>query len=572
MIASQTGSFRYVKPGLKNSSGKLSSMLTAIEISNFAIIEHQTIGFSPGLNVISGETGAGKSIILSALEIILGGKPKVSSIRAAADQLEVQAHFDLGVLPAQIKNELPDSVRGDELLISRSFNRHGKGRVYFNGRLASAALLEEVSGKLVNICRQGQQMLLLEPRYHRELIDDFGTPSDLLSEMSEAMRSCRELQELFDKAAALKRDFVRRQNEINEIISDLQPLSLRAGLRAELETSIRRLEGSERLVENLQQALALLEGEQGILTQLSLCQPRFLQAARLDPDAASFSERAASLKTEADDLAHSISEHLYKIDIDQQSLSELRDRLANVARMERKYRCADDELLQVLVGAEREMTVAPELDAGKLEGQLSAARVRAEELARRLSTVRRESAERLVKAIEADLAELNMPDVRLSVAIEKAELNSTGCDRIEFLISTNKGEPYKALKHVASGGELSRVMLALKKNLRDRSNVNVLVFDEVDSGVSGKVARAMGRKLRELAQNSQVICITHLAQIASLADHHLLVDKKVGERTVSIVREIQGKEKVEEIARMLAGYKVTKAARESAKELLASKN
>ena len=270
-------------------------------------------------------------------------------------------------------------------------------------------------------------------------------------------------------------------------------------------------------------------------------------------------------------LETEVLSYLSSLSLDENKLLLLREELAEIARLERKYRCNDSGLIELLKTSKARLSTLADLNDGKELGKkLQTCREELQAIAHELSKRREISGNTLVKAVEKDLTSLSMPEAKIKVEIEEADFSESGCDLLEFLISTNKGEMFKPLRQIASGGELSRIMLVLKKNLKDRSGVNVLVFDEVDTGISGSVARAVGEKLKNLSAHSQVICITHLAQIASLADIHILVNKEVNDRTISLVKVLQGEEKVDEIARMLAGYEITDATRESAKELLSS--
>lgn len=546
-------------------------MLTELHISNFAIIEQQTISFGAGLNVISGETGAGKSIILSAIELILGGRPKAHFIRDGSDALEVQAIFSLEGIEPEVRRSLPDLVEGSELAISRTVNRAGKGKVYLNGRLATVGLLAEVVGRLVNICGQGQHISLLEPSYHLMMVDEFAKNGALRAEYTalydewrKALARLEEVEERFARSAL-------RQAELEATIEELESLQLAPGLRDELEGRVRALANAERIMQGCQSIAGALEDE-GVLTQLAAVSGSLHELAKLDQRLLPYCELLGSARAELAELAGDLSSHAAKVELSEEALDELRERLATLARLERKYRCGEEGLIKILELAREERKLLEEgADLDKLRAKLASLEAQACDSAARLGESRRRAADALASQVAAELADLSMTHAKLGARIEPAPLGPSGAEKLELEISTNKGESFKPLRQIASGGELARIMLVLKKIFRERTGVNVLVFDEVDTGISGSVARAVGEKLRALSRFSQVICITHLAQVASLADVHLLVGKKVGERTISIVKELGSEEKVEEIARMLAGYSVTQAARESARELLASK-
>ena len=548
-------------------------MLSELTISNFAIIDKQSLSFHPRFNVISGETGAGKSILLHALEFILGGKGSPSLVRTGAELMEVQALFDLSEISAEIRADLPEIVgEGDELVVSRTQPREGRGKVLINGRLGTVALLEEIVRKLVNICSQHHQTKLLDARYHLELLDGYAALEQQSSEMSavysELQRAKAHLQSLEKQAA--KRE--ERRLELEGIVEELGALSdLKEGRRAELESEIRRIANAEKLISVSQQALELCSGDNGLSIVLKELHNSIAEIARLDPSAESI---ARDFDRSVDALAEceiALSRYVNSLDVDASLLESLREELSLLARLERKYRQDDAGLLTLLESAQAELYQFDHQkgirDASQLVEELT---TEAHRIGSFLRKERQEAAKTLSASVHKELAELAMPDASLTVCFTPVEPTSSGLDRIEFTIATNKGEPQGPLAKMASGGELSRVMLVLKKILREQSGVNVLIFDEVDTGISGGIARSVGRMLKSISGQSQVLCITHLPQVASLSDRHFLVQKEVGDRALTVVRSLSEVEKVDEIARMLAGFTITDASRASARELIES--
>jgi DNA repair protein RecN (Recombination protein N) len=550
------------------------SMLSELTISNFAIIERQSLSFHQAFNVISGETGAGKSIILNALEFILGGKASPTVIRTGADQMEVQALFDLSDVPAEIRAELPDIVgEDDELVVSRTLPREGRGKVLINGRLGTVSLLEEIVRKLVNICSQHHHTRLLDPRFHVELLDGFCGCSAQVEQMrtvykgwNEKRSELEELREAHSKGAA-------RREELEQVLAELAELeNLKPGRRAELENEIKRISNFERLMQAGQRALDVLAAEEGVTSSLKEVGSALQEIERLDPSAATLAEEFEAAREALAESEIALDRYVAGLDFDAEVLESLRTELSELARLERKYRLDDAGLCELKGRAERELSA---LNGGpgfrELEQEVESLHAKVLEVGQALRTIRKKGARELCGAVASDLKELNMRDASLEVRFSEIEPTVSGLDRIEFLMATNKGEPHAALHKIASGGELSRVMLVLKKILRERSGVNVLIFDEVDTGISGGVARSVGKMLKEISGQSQVICITHLPQVASLSDRHFLVNKEVGERAITVVKQLSDEEKVDEIARMLAGYTITEASRASARELIASK-
>jgi len=547
-------------------------MLTELTITNFAIIERQTLSFHSGFNVISGETGAGKSIILNALEFILGGRVSPSVVRAGAEQAEVQALFDLTVVPAEVRQELPEVAHGEELVVSRTLPREGRGKVLINGRLGTLALLEEIVRRLVNICNQHHHTRLLDPRFHLELLDGFGTDAELLTRCKLLYRAWHSKRIDLDRVERDAEQVLNRREELTAQLEELGRLpSLKAGYRDFLEGEIRRRANAEKLITLGQQAAAVLNAEEGITQGLKSVSNLELEMARLD---AGFEEMVEQLDKITAGLAEheaNLDRYLASIDLDSETLEQYRVELSELARLERRFRMNDEQLATLRIDFGRELDQLTDGNAlAKLKREVERSYEVMSLVCQEIHKGRTAASHQLCRLVATDLHELNMREASLKVRFTEVEPNQFGTDRVEFLIATNPGEDHKPLNEIASGGELSRVMLVLKKILRERSGVNVLIFDEVDTGVSGGVARSVGRMLKEIAQRSQVICITHLPQVASLSDRHFLVNKQVGERAVTVVKELSDTEKVDEIARMLAGYTITDASRASARELIAS--
>lgn len=546
-------------------------MLTELLIRNFVIIEEQQISFSSGLNVISGETGAGKSIILQALNLILGARPKNSLLRKGADQWEIQALFDLSDYPESFKVQLPDIAQTNELVLYRSMNEQGRGKVYVNGSLATVAILEEIANHLINICGQGQQIALLNPVYHQELLDSYGDYAELLESYKKTYQEWRALVTNINNLTAKKEERSLKKAQLEFIVTELSELELLPDMRVQLESSISKLSKAEDLLQHGQSLQQILTGDSGIQEQV-LDLAKTINAMKkidsrfacLDPNLDALHEIIANIDSEQQKL-------FMDVELNDELLETQRDQLSQLARLERKYSLSSDGLLELLNRSNEALDKFKEGDnIQELEAELKIKADVLSKIAANLAQQRKKTGADLAKKIQTELAELNMKSIVFVLSQERTDFTPTGFEKLEFLISTNKGEDLKPLKQVASGGELSRIMLVLKKILKERSGVNVLVFDEVDTGISGKVARAVGEKLKALAQNSQVLCITHLAQVASLADQHYLVSKSEGSRSTTSVERLTGERQVEEIARMLAGHEVTESSRETARELLAS--
>jgi DNA repair protein RecN (Recombination protein N) len=549
-------------------------MLSELTISNFAIIEKQSLSFHSKFNVISGETGAGKSIILHALEFILGGKGSASLIRTGAEVMEVQALFDLSSVAPAIRAELPDIVgEDDELVVSRTQPREGRGKVLINGRLGTVSLLEEIVRKLVNICSQHHQTKLLDARYHLELLDGFAENEKGVLSMREAFTAWAAAKRKLEDVEREQASSSQHREELVIIIEELEALPLlKAGRRAELEAQIKKIGNFEKLIQAGQKALSLLSGDDGVGGSLREISGAVADMARLDASTGSIVKEFELARDALTQSERAISRYLDGLDIDASSLEQLREELSELARLERKYRLDDAGLAQRLLGAREELDRMGESgNLKQLQKEVSELYQVVQARGQELRKARQKAAKQLESAVARDLAELAMADASLQVRFTPIDPVASGIDKVEFAMSANKGEPAGPLAQIASGGELSRVMLVLKKILREQSGVNVLIFDEVDTGISGGVARSVGRMLKAISSQSQVLCITHLPQVASLSDKHFLVHKQVGERAVTVVRALSESEKVDEIARMLAGFTITDASRASARELIESR-
>lgn len=525
--------------------------------------------FGTGLNVITGETGSGKSIILNALELILGGRSNTNFIRSGCSSLEIQAHFDLSSLDAQTRDSLPDIAKHDELVIQRSLLSSGKGKVYINGNLGTVSLLHEIGARLITICSQSQQIRLLDAAYHLDLLDLFIADDKLLRQYQDLYlqwtQKKRELQEY-------EKRFSERETRIlwlEETIAELEPLSLTPTTRVDIEATVKRLSSLQKIQNLSSEIEQYLHMDDGAASKLSAALSAIIEIEKIDSTVAPFRELLQSAKNELLEAERELKRYLSALESDDDTFSEYSEKLTLIARLERKHKTDVAGLCSLLQSSKEELSIlGKENGINSLREELSLLDAALEESAERLHSLRRKNAQKLEQLIIEELSELNMGDVRFEVSFVKIEPAQRGCDKVEFLIAPNKGEQVKPLRQIASGGELSRITLVLKKLLRDASGINVLVFDEVDSGISGAVARAVGEKLKALSETSQVICITHLPQVASLASTHLLVSKSSKDRTITCVRTLTNAERVDEIARMLSGFEITKAAKDTAKSLM----
>jgi len=555
-------------------------MLCELRIRNVALVEAQELRFGPGFTVLSGETGAGKSIILDALGLILGARARADLVRSGASSATVEALFSLSGLSPLVRSSLPEIVapEDEELVVSREVSAEGRSRVMINGRLASVSLLGEVAGKLVNVCGQNEHVRLLTPAVHLQLLDAFGRHAELLVRYRGAFQEWRAAQTELSAIEQRLSQGVLRRAELQGMVEELAAVNLRPGVRAELEEKVRTLNNRVRIEEGLTRASQLIQdGESSLGAALHRLQAEFHAISKFSDLGRAGQSLCQGLAAQLEETEQFVARELAGLG-DAGGAEELRGALAEVARLERKYKTNDSGLLQLLQEAQLELSrIDAALDIDTLRARVAGLLQQLERVGRELSEARSFAAARLAKGLERELSDLQMKGVHVRLAFNPHPPTEDGFEAGEFLVALNRGESERPLRSVASGGELSRITLVLQKLLgqgqdaSDDGQVSVLVFDEVDSGISGGVARAVGEKLRAISRGSQVICVTHLPQVASLADAHFLVEKQQGKRNITVVRALQGEARVEEIARMLAGYEVTAASRESARELISSK-
>ncbi|MCI5064685.1 DNA repair protein RecN [bacterium] len=546
-------------------------MLVELRIQNFAIIEELSLELSPHLNIISGETGSGKSLVLDAFQLILGARPKTSYFRKGTDGWCIEALLSLADVPEQVRVLLPEQVREEEeILLHRTMNTAGRGKVYLNGQLATVQMLQQIATKMLALCTQGQQMHLHDPRYILSLVDDYVGCGELLARYEAQYRLWQEQERALQALLSEKEARVRKQAEIEFLLHELSELQPVAGLREELEGKVRRAHLFEETVAAIQSASGLLLDDTGVFALLN----QLRRELNSIPEGArpSFDEQLGRAEEELSELERQLGSFQNEEELTTEELEEASHRLSELARLERKYKTDDAGLELLYEGAKRERDeFGAESGEQEIRARLEAAEQELLALGAELRKERVRGGASFEKDVKRELTDLGMKSVRLTLDFEHHEPREHGTETVKFLFSPNPGEELQLLQETASGGELSRVMLVLKKLFRDRSGVNILVFDEVDTGVSGAVAQAVGEKMSEISKFSQVVCITHLPQVACYAEKHFAISKESGRRTRSVLKVLEGDARIEELAKMVSGYEVTPAARESARELLSSK-
>ena len=549
-------------------------MLRCLRVSNFAIVEDQSLELSPGLNALTGETGAGKSILIEALGFLLGARGSAAWLRAGSERLIVTGIFDREDFPADIAAQF--KIAEARVLVRRELDASGKTRALVNGQSAPVSVLSVIGDGLVDFHGQHEHQTLLKPLVQLELLDRFGGLEDLSAEVSRACARWSGLREERESAQLSEGERSRRIELGRLQLQDIDEGKLRAGEEEELEALLPRLKNAERLKSCASAAYELLCREEGAVESALLKAGRALEElSRIDQSMTGPWQALEGARLELEEVSRALGAYRDKIEADPGRLDQTLSRLDKISRLKKKYGATASEVL-----AFRER-LAGELDrlehAGRrreeLEGELAGAEEELSELCERLHARRLKAARKLETAISAELKVLGLAAAHFCVGLEMEDgrYSSRGADEAEFLLAPNPGEPLKPVKAIASGGELSRVMLALKTVLARADRVPVLVFDEVDAGVGGAVARAVGARLAALGESRQVLCVTHLAQVACFARSHFHVAKEVsGGRTSVLIERLDGERRLEAVARMLGGREATAASRRHAKELLES--
>ncbi|MCR4437604.1 MAG: DNA repair protein RecN [bacterium] len=567
-------------------------MLRRLYIRNYALLDEVEVHFGPGLNVITGETGAGKSIIIDALSTILGEKADADVIRAGAEKAVVEGGFavpDLPEVDSLLRENLLDD-RGEELILRRELHLSGRSRAFVNDTPVPLKVLEELGDLLVDLHGQHEHQSLFRVREHLYYLDAFG---QLEKERAEVHQQYELVQQLTRRLTELKEEARQRAEKraLYEFqLKEIQAINPERGEDQALEREECLARNRERLFALTEEvSQQLYEGEGAASERLHRCEALLAELRQIDESFAQLAEMCESARIAVEEIAKSARAYQSHIDFSPSRLEEIRERLARLSGLKKRYGGTLDVVLEYKELLERELALgeSQEEHIAETERRLAAER---DELARRcleLSAKRRQAALALEQQVVAELAKLGMSKATFVVQMGREEdpaglvtaddkryrVTPRGIDLVEFFISTNPGEPVRPLAKVASGGEISRIMLALKSVLAGLDRVPVLIFDEIDIGISGRIAQVVGRSLRGLGRNHQVISITHLPQIASMGDRHYVVEKRVeGDRTYTVVRVLTNEERPAEIAKLLGGETVTEAHLEGARQLLAQAN
>ena len=549
-------------------------MLSSLQIENVAVIQKAEVHFEPGLNVLTGETGAGKSILIDSINAILGNRTSKDLVRTGAAKAVIRAAFEQ--VPPAVLDKLEQSgyERSEALLLSREITAEGKSSCRINGMPATAAVLRELCGGLININGQHDSVGLLNPAHHLGILDDYAQNRTVFQEYytlyRELVRVKRELDALITDETEKQRKIDLLQYQVQEI----EDAGLTAGEEQTLENRRKVLSNASAIRDRLAQSYALLSGSDdaaGAVDLLGEASNAVDAAAQLDPALTAAAGQLLDLYYNAKDVAADLIGRLDAYDTNDAELDEVEQRLDLLYRLKRKYGSTVEDVIAFGQKAREELdniqNSQQRYDA--LQAEKLRLYAKAREKAEVLTQTRLKAFEELNTRISGTLDFLNMPGVRMTLRHTRGPLASHGQDSIEFYISTNPGEAPKPLAKIASGGELSRITLAIKNAMADKDAVPTVIYDEIDSGVSGKAAGRIGEVLRQSAQGHQILCITHTAQIAALADCHLLIQKNVSnERTYTEIHPLDENGRVEALARLISGDHVTELSRANAREML----
>ena len=549
-------------------------MLSSLQIENVAVIQKAEVHFEPGLNVLTGETGAGKSILIDSINAILGNRTSKDLVRTGAAKAVIRAAFEQ--VPPAVLDKLEQSgyERSEALLLSREITAEGKSSCRINGMPATAAVLRQLCGGLININGQHDSVGLLNPAHHLGILDDYAQNRTVFQEYyalyRELVRVKRELDALITDEAEKQRKIDLLQYQVQEI----EDAGLTAGEEQTLENRRKVLSNASAIRDRLAQSYALLSGSDdaaGAVDLLGEASNAVDAAAQLDPALTAAAGQLLDLYYNAKDVAADLIGRLDTYDTNDAELDEVEQRLDLLYRLKRKYGSTVEDVIAFGQKAREELDNIQHSQQrhDALQAEKLRLYTKAREKAEMLTQTRLKAFEELNTRISGTLDFLNMPGVRMTLRHTRGPLASHGQDSVEFYISTNPGEAPKPLAKIASGGELSRITLAIKNAMADKDAVPTVIYDEIDSGVSGKAAGRIGEVLRQSAQGHQILCITHTAQIAALADCHLLIQKNVSnERTYTEIHPLDENGRVEALARLISGDHVTELSRANAREML----
>lgn len=550
-------------------------MLSELYIENLAVIEKATIDFSDKLNVFTGETGAGKSILINGINAILGQRVTKDIVRTGTDKAVISALFtDIGDNVLQVLDELGISTEDGQLFLTREIRSDGGSVARVNSRAVNVSVLKAIGETLVTIHGQHDNQILMAPERHIEILDSYAESETLIEDYHS---SFRELQSIAKKINKIKTEQSKkefRMAELADIVEEINALNIHEGEDKEIEAELNISKNAVAISEALYMAKQLLSGDDdtdGAVEMTQRASKSVEEYTDIMTEISPIYDRLSSAAIEMEDISEEIGSLLDSLDIDPKRYDYLNQRSDELRRIMKKYGPELDDVLTTLENSQNELDELSGAEQSLDELNKEKERLLAEvsKKAKALSDHRKKAGERFVSQVTEELEFLNMPKVKLVVQQKTGKLTINGMDSIEFLISANLGEEPKPIAKIASGGELSRIMLALKNVIAEKDSIGTLIFDEIDTGVSGRAAQKIGIKLKQISRLRQVICVTHLAQMAVMADNHLLIEKNIqGDRTVTTVRTLDHEQRKYEIARIMGGENITELMLENAEQYL----
>lgn len=555
-------------------------MLKELQIKNVAVIDEVHIEFSNGFNVLTGETGAGKSILIDSINMALGSRVSHDLIRSGTDKATVNACFEVensGVVK-QI-SELGYDVEDGMVIISRQLNCDGKSVCRINGSVAPASVAREITSMLIDIHGQNDNQTLLCSKNHMGLLDEYGELQELTDAYRSEYKSMKSVMREIEELSQSEEEKARRLELLKFQTEEIMEAKLKSGEDEELESRRDYLCNIESIVEGAGKAYGVLYGgeEVSVYDLIRQAVRSVADICRFDETIESSYERLNAVSAEIEDIASDLNNCLSKTDYSRKELDQIEERLDLIGNLKRKYGNTIDEIIEYMNSAsdEAEKIMTSDEQLEKLKGELEIIHKKVAEKGEKLSLARKMAASELEDKIMKELSELDMPKVRFAVSVENRmkdgniEYNENGQDAVEFMISTNPGEELKPMARIASGGELSRIMLAVKSILADTDTADTMIFDEIDTGVSGRAAQKIAEKICRLARKKQILAITHLAQIAGMADNHYLIEKSsTDEKTSTSVTLLETEERIKELARIIGGVTVTELTMQNAREMI----
>ena len=550
-------------------------MLSELYIENLAVIEKATIDFSDKLNVFTGETGAGKSILINGINAILGQRVTKDIVRTGTDKAVISALFtDIGDNVLQVLDELGISAEDGQLFLTREIRSDGGSVARVNSRAVNVSVLKAIGETLVTIHGQHDNQILMAPERHIEILDSYAESEALIEDYHS---SFRELQSIAKKINKIKTEQSKkefRMAELADIVEEINALNIHEGEDKEIEAELNISKNAVAISEALYMAKQLLSGDDdtdGAVVMTQRASQSIEGYTDIMTEISPIYDRLSSAAIEMEDISEEIGSLLDSLDIDPKRYDYLNQRSDELRRIMKKYGPELDDVLTTLENSQNELDELSGAEQSFDELNKEKERLLAEvsKKAKALSDHRKKAGERFVSQVTEELEFLNMPKVKLVVQQKTGKLTINGMDSIEFLISANLGEEPKPIAKIASGGELSRIMLALKNVIAEKDSIGTLIFDEIDTGVSGRAAQKIGIKLKQISRLRQVLCVTHLAQMAVMADNHLLIEKNIqGDRTVTTVRTLDHEQRKYEIARIMGGENITELMLENAEQYL----